>query len=38
MVRCFGNGSTDDGPEAQTCPLQMTVMKVPLPDRKGVLS
>jgi hypothetical protein len=34
----FDNGSTDDGPDAQIHPLQMTVMKMSLPDRKGVLS
>ena len=40
QIRCdaFDNGNTNDGLDAQSHPLQMTVMKMPLPDRKGVLS
>jgi len=34
----FDNGSTDDGVDVQSHLLQMTVMKMPLADRKGVLS
>jgi hypothetical protein len=34
----FDNGSTNDGPDAQTHPLQITVMKMPLPDRKRILT
>jgi hypothetical protein len=38
QYNAFDNGSTDYSPVAQAHPLQITVMKKPLPDRTGVLS